>query len=92
VQRLATIAHGDGVCTTHIPGPRAAGAPAVPAAGHTRAGNRSTPASPVPGERAAPPGPAGHRESAAHRSTPSSTTASPPSSSTRVRHRERTPA
>jgi predicted ArsR family transcriptional regulator len=21
VQRLATIAHGDGVCTTHIPGP-----------------------------------------------------------------------
>jgi len=23
VQRLATIAHGDGVCTTHIPGPRA---------------------------------------------------------------------
>jgi predicted ArsR family transcriptional regulator len=22
VQRLATIAHGDGVCTTHIPGPR----------------------------------------------------------------------
>ena len=27
VQRLATIAHGDGVCTTHIPGP-----PRVPAA------------------------------------------------------------
>jgi len=24
VQRLATIAHGDGVCTTHIPGPRQA--------------------------------------------------------------------
>jgi predicted ArsR family transcriptional regulator len=22
VQRLATIAHGDGVCTTHIPDPR----------------------------------------------------------------------
>jgi len=22
VQRLATIAHGDGVCTTHIPGPQ----------------------------------------------------------------------
>ena len=21
VQRLATIAHGDGICTTHIPGP-----------------------------------------------------------------------
>ena len=41
VQRLATIAHGDGICTTHIPGP----APA---------GDRSTRASPVPGERAAP--------------------------------------
>ena len=25
VQRLATIAHGDGICTTHIPGPAAAG-------------------------------------------------------------------
>ena len=24
VQRLATIAHGDGVCTTHIPGPQRA--------------------------------------------------------------------
>ncbi|WP_020573190.1 helix-turn-helix transcriptional regulator [Actinopolymorpha alba] len=24
VQRLATIAHGDGVCTTHVPGPEAA--------------------------------------------------------------------
>ena len=41
VQRLATIAHGDGICTTHIPGP-------------LRAGNRSTSARPVPGERAAP--------------------------------------
>ena len=41
VQRLATIAHGDGVCTTHIPGP-------------LRPGNRSTRESPVPGERAAP--------------------------------------
>ena len=27
VQRLATIAHGDGVCTTHIPGPQPAAAP-----------------------------------------------------------------
>jgi predicted ArsR family transcriptional regulator len=27
VQRLATIAHGDGVCTTHIPGPARATAP-----------------------------------------------------------------
>ena len=35
VQRLATIAHGDGICTTHIPGP-------------VRAGNRSTPPRPVP--------------------------------------------
>jgi predicted ArsR family transcriptional regulator len=31
VQRLATIAHGDGVCTTHIPGPMRVTAPAVPA-------------------------------------------------------------
>ncbi len=35
VQRLATIAHGDGICTTHIPGP-------------LRVGNRTTPARPVP--------------------------------------------
>jgi predicted ArsR family transcriptional regulator len=41
VQRLATIAHGDGICTTHIPGP-------------LRRGNRSIPERPVPGERAAP--------------------------------------
>ena len=41
VQRLATIAHGDGICTTHIPGP-------------LRPGNRSTRESPVHGERAAP--------------------------------------
>jgi predicted ArsR family transcriptional regulator len=41
VQRLATIAHGDGICTTHIPGP-------------FRAGNRSTSARPVPREPAAP--------------------------------------
>ena len=31
VQRLATIAHGDGVCTTHIPGPARALAPTVTA-------------------------------------------------------------
>jgi predicted ArsR family transcriptional regulator len=36
VQRLATIAHGDGICTTHIPGPRPVG-------------NRTTVAHPVPG-------------------------------------------
>jgi predicted ArsR family transcriptional regulator len=40
VQRLATIAHGDGICTTHIPG-----APV--------AGNRTTLAHPVPRERQA---------------------------------------
>src|SRR5690606_11974635 len=34
VQRLATIAHGDGVCTTHIPDPRhTAAAPAGAAGG-----------------------------------------------------------
>jgi len=38
VQRLATIAHGDGICTTHIPG-----APAP--------GNRTTLAGPVQRER-----------------------------------------
>jgi predicted ArsR family transcriptional regulator len=32
VQRLATIAHGDGVCTTHIPGPARALAPTAPTA------------------------------------------------------------
>jgi predicted ArsR family transcriptional regulator len=63
VQRLATIAHGDGICTTHIPGP-------------LRAGNRSTPERPVPGERAAP-----HRE----RTAPSTRTAP-------TNDRERTPA
>ena len=41
VQRLATIAHGDGICTTHIPGP-------------LRPGNRTTLERPVRGERAAP--------------------------------------
>ena len=41
VQRLATIAHGDGICTTHIPGP-------------LRPGNRTAPARPVPGDRTAP--------------------------------------
>lgn len=50
VQRLATIAHGDGVCTTHIPGP----VPPGRGQGPTRTGNRSAPGRPVPGERAAP--------------------------------------
>jgi predicted ArsR family transcriptional regulator len=47
VQRLATIAHGDGICTTHIPGP-------LRARNHDRTGNRLAPERPVPGERAAP--------------------------------------
>ncbi|SOD98875.1 helix-turn-helix transcriptional regulator [Blastococcus haudaquaticus] len=60
VQRLATIAHGDGICTTHIPGPLQPGS--------QRAGNRTAPARPVPGERAAPASaptsttPTNHRE------------------------------
>ncbi len=68
VQRLATIAHGDGICTTHIPGP-------------LRAGNRSTPARPVPGERAAPP-----------RARTAPSTSSTSTSSTPTNTRERTPA
>ena len=75
VQRLATIAHGDGVCTTHIPGPvrRASGGD------HTRAGNRTGPARPVPDERAA------HRLHSGARTAPST-------SSTPTNDRERTPA
>ena len=42
VQRLATIAHGDGICTTHIPGP------------HCVRGTDPPAERPVPGERAAP--------------------------------------
>src|SRR5207302_3884892 len=49
VQRLATIAHGDGLCTTHIPGPPVPGR-YPSAADHIRAGNRSTPGRPVPDE------------------------------------------
>jgi predicted ArsR family transcriptional regulator len=41
VQRLATIAHGDGICTTHIPAQRTA-----------RPGNKATPERPVPAGRA----------------------------------------
>jgi predicted ArsR family transcriptional regulator len=44
VQRLATIAHGDGICTTHIPGPVRTPAPQRP----FRAGNRTPAARPVP--------------------------------------------
>ncbi|NEK58772.1 HTH domain-containing protein [Geodermatophilus sabuli] len=73
VQRLATIAHGDGICTTHIPGPLRAEGPT-----HIRAGNRSSPVRPVPGERAA------HRLSAGPRTAPST-------SPTLTFDRERTP-
>ncbi len=52
VQRLATIAHGDGICTTHIPGPFAGG-DLRGGREHIRTGNRSFPGRPVPGERAA---------------------------------------
>jgi predicted ArsR family transcriptional regulator len=57
VQRLATIAHGDGICTTHIPGPH------VP-------GNRTAPARPVLGERAAHRTAAGTRTAPSTSSTP----------------------
>ena len=53
VQRLATIAHGDGVCTTHIPGPLLSG-PARGSGEHRRPGNRPAPARPVPGDGSAP--------------------------------------
>ena len=57
VQRLATIAHGDGICTTHIPGPH------VP-------GNRTAPARPVLGERAAHRIAAGTRTAPSTSTTP----------------------
>jgi predicted ArsR family transcriptional regulator len=50
VQRLATIAHGDGICTTHIPGALQDSAVAVlqgRGRDHTRAGNTSVPERPV---------------------------------------------
>jgi predicted ArsR family transcriptional regulator len=77
VQRLATIAHGDGICTTHIPGPFAAD---ILRSGrdHTRAGNRSTAQRPVRGERAAP--------------RPLRESAEPSTSTTPTNDRERTPA
>ena len=48
VQRLATIAHGDGICTTHIPGPLQS-FPGQGGRDHTRAGNTSRSPRPVPG-------------------------------------------
>ncbi|MFB6890120.1 helix-turn-helix transcriptional regulator [Kitasatospora sp. NPDC056327] len=44
VQRLATIAHGDGVCTTYVPAPGAASSPAL-----RTAGDRGTDAAPTAG-------------------------------------------
>ena len=83
VQRLATIAHGDGICTTHIPGP------VLPGGGrdHTRAGNRSTPERPVPGERAALRSDARPDRECTTPSTTSSTISTRPTND-----RERTPA
>jgi predicted ArsR family transcriptional regulator len=52
VQRLATIAHGDGICTTHIPGGRLrARTVGDTARTSTRAGNKDAPARPVPAGR-----------------------------------------
>ena len=76
VQRLATIAHGDGICTTHIPGPVRPGS----ATDHIRTGNRSAPARPVLAERRAP------------RRQPDEPRPAPPTSSTPSIDRERTPA
>lgn len=58
VQRLATIAHGDGICTTHIPGHIPGGALRTPTVGTavrsaSRAGNKAAPARPVPADRTA---------------------------------------
>ncbi|TYP90559.1 helix-turn-helix transcriptional regulator [Blastococcus xanthinilyticus] len=78
VQRLATIAHGDGICTTHIPGPLVPGTGPGRGRDHSRAGNRTDPARPVPGER-------GASRPARARTAPSSTT-------TPTNDRERTPA
>jgi predicted ArsR family transcriptional regulator len=50
VQRLATIAHGDGICTTHIPGPPHIPGPLQRGPHHTGEGNRTTSPSPVPAE------------------------------------------
>ncbi len=76
VQRLATIAHGDGICTTHIPSSH------IPSSQHPSrpthpAGNTTRPDRPVPTERAALRTPADRRPAPSH---------------TRQTDRERTPA
>ena len=78
VQRLATIAHGDGICTTHIPGPVQPGS--------QRPGNRTVPGRPVPGERAAP-----HRARTSQ-STSTDSTSTDSTSNALTNDRERTPA
>jgi predicted ArsR family transcriptional regulator len=60
VQRLATIAHGDGICTTHIPTQLA-----------LRAGNKATPARPVPAGRATATEHLNRESGASTRTTPS---------------------
>jgi predicted ArsR family transcriptional regulator len=60
VQRLATIAHGDGICTTHIPGQLT-----------LRGGNKAAPARPVPAGRAAHPTPSRGHAGASTAATPS---------------------
>jgi predicted ArsR family transcriptional regulator len=60
VQRLATIAHGDGICTTHIPGQLT-----------LRSGNKAAPARPVPAGRAAHPSPLRGHSGASTAATPS---------------------
>ena len=60
VQRLATIAHGDGICTTHIPGQLT-----------LRGGNKAAPARPVPAGRAAHPPPSRGHAGASTAATPS---------------------
>jgi len=65
VQRLATIAHGDGICTTHIP------ATHIPAQRSLRAGNKATPDRPVPAGRATAAELMNREAGASTRTTPS---------------------
>jgi len=67
VQRLATIAHGDGICTTHIP----TRPPLTPGQLTLRGGNKAAPARPVPAGRAAPPAPLRGHTGASTAATPS---------------------
>jgi predicted ArsR family transcriptional regulator len=64
VQRLATIAHGDGICTTHIPAQFALRA-------GNGAGNKATPARPVPAGRATASEHLNREAGASTRTTPS---------------------